>query len=80
MIRALLSITLSLVLVLTSHSAGMAKASPAAVDQMVICTGLGTTVIYTDADGRPTTTPHLCPDCVVHLDGAVVPPKDVEKK
>lgn len=68
MIRAYSALMLSFVLALTSHSAGMAKASPMAVDQMVICTGLGATVIYMDADGQPTAAPHICPDCLVHLD------------
>lgn len=44
-----------------------------AVGQMVICTGFGATVLYTDADGQPTSAPHLCPDCVMQAGVAIVP-------
>ncbi|WP_299610304.1 hypothetical protein [uncultured Tateyamaria sp.] len=74
MLRALLSIALSLVLLITSHSAAMARGAPHAVDQMVICSGTAVTTVYVDADGQPIETPHLCPDCAIHLLTALVPP------
>lgn len=73
MIRVLFAFFLSLILAFTSHSTAVANGAPMAVDQMVICTGFGATVIYTDADGMPTAAPHLCPDCVMHLDAGVLP-------
>ena len=73
MMRAFFALFLSLMLALTSHSVAVAKGAPAAVDQMVICTGHGATVVYTDAEGQPTTAPHLCPNCVMHLDEGVLP-------
>ncbi len=73
MIRAFSALFLSLILAMTGHSAAVARSAPDAVDQWVLCTGLGTTVIYTDAEGRPTAAPHLCPDCVVSLDAAILP-------
>jgi len=73
--RAVLSILLSLVLVVTSHSAAMARGGSDAVDRMVICTGHTAVVVYIGADGQPTTAPHLCPDCALHLLAAVLPPE-----
>lgn len=71
--RIYAALMLSLMLALTSHSSAVARTMPDAVGQMIICTGLGTTLVYTDANGQPTDVPHLCPDCVVHLVAATVP-------
>jgi hypothetical protein len=73
MTRPLIALLLALVLALTSTSVAVAKGSPMAVDRMVICTGLVASVVYTDADGQPTSAPHLCPDCVMHLTFGVLP-------
>lgn len=72
--RAVLSILLSLVLLVTSHSAAVARGAPHAVDQMVICSGTTVVVVYVDAEGQPITAPHLCPDCALHLLATVSPP------
>ncbi|MEM6566506.1 MAG: hypothetical protein AAF665_18795 [Pseudomonadota bacterium] len=45
----------------------IARGSAAASDQMVICTGHGFITIYTDANGAPTSAPHICPDCILSL-------------
>ncbi|MFL4468526.1 hypothetical protein ACERZ8_01050 [Tateyamaria armeniaca] len=66
MIRHLLSFALCLMLVVTSHGTGMARGSERAVDQMVICAGTQTSVVYIDSDGMPTQAPHHCPDCALH--------------
>ncbi len=42
-----------------------AAGTPPAADQMVICTGMGPRVIYVDAEGNPTSAPHICPDCAL---------------
>ena len=73
MIRAVLSLLLSLMLVVTSHSIGHARGADRAVDQMVICIGADALIVYIDADGQPTTAPHVCADCMLHgLDGDLV--------
>ena len=74
MMRHLTSLLLSFVLVLTSHSAAMARGSSTAVDQMVICSGTTVITVYVDRDGQPTEAPHLCPDCALHLLAAALPP------
>ncbi|APX13616.1 hypothetical protein [Tateyamaria omphalii] len=75
--RALYAIFLSLVLVVTSQSAAMARGSATAVDQIVICSGSTVVTVFVDSDGQPTTAPHLCPDCALHLLAAVIPPAAV---
>ncbi|WP_299046490.1 hypothetical protein [uncultured Tateyamaria sp.] len=74
MFRSLAALVLSLALVVTSHSAAMARGSATAVDQMVICTGATVMTVYVDRDGQPTKAPHLCPDCALHIFAAAVPP------
>lgn len=76
MIRALTSLMLCLMLVVTSHSAALARVGDRAADSMVICVGAEAVVVYVDAKGQPTHAPHICPDCTVHgLDaGALVAP------
>ncbi|WP_052249470.1 DUF2946 family protein [Tateyamaria sp. ANG-S1] len=76
MTRSFYAILLSLVLVVTSHSAAIARGSATAVDHIVICSGTTVTMVFIDAEGQPTETPHLCPDCVLHLLAAVLPFQD----
>ncbi|MEO0380936.1 MAG: hypothetical protein AAF252_11750 [Pseudomonadota bacterium] len=66
MMRSVLSLFLCAVFVLTSHSAGAARASDRAVDHMVICIGTQTAVIYLGAYGAPVAMPHHCPDCALN--------------
>ncbi|WP_299771287.1 hypothetical protein [uncultured Tateyamaria sp.] len=77
--RAVVSILLSLVLLATSYSAAVARGAPQAVDQMVICSGTTVAVVFIDTDGQPTTAPHLCPDCALHLFAAVAPFEAIPK-
>ncbi|MEM6374294.1 MAG: hypothetical protein AAF727_16175 [Pseudomonadota bacterium] len=65
MIARLLTLMLCLTLGLTSFSSGAARGGERAVDQLVICSGLQTSVIYLDANGTPTQSPHHCPDCAL---------------
>ena len=67
MIRVILPFLLVALLAVTSQSMAVARGAAAATGQMVICTGSGTTTVYTDAEGVPTTAPHICPDCIVSL-------------
>lgn len=61
-------------LVLTGQSMAVARGGSAATGQMVICTGEGTATVYTDAQGRPTSAPHFCPDCIVMAGAAPLVP------
>ena len=53
---------LVLTLVVSTQGAAFASGQSQAQDQVVICTGFGTHVIFVDADGDATTPPQLCPD------------------
>ncbi|MEO9650802.1 MAG: hypothetical protein ABJ360_06290 [Roseobacter sp.] len=65
---------LALMLVLTGQSMAVARGSMAAAGQMVICTGVGTTTVYIDAEGNPTAAPHVCPECIASLWDCVIQP------
>ena len=54
---------LSLLVALSGISMAAARAAPAPVGQMVICSGQGFAVVLVDVDGQPTRAAHLCPDC-----------------
>lgn len=77
MFRALISVCLSVSLLLTGIGAAVAGGAAPAVDRVVICSGHATTVLFVDAEGTPTSAPHLCPDCAMHL-LAGVPASDAE--
>ncbi|MCK8465343.1 hypothetical protein MUY35_15900 [Aliiroseovarius sp. S1339] len=65
MIRALFAYVLALTLTVTSFSLANARGSNPdignAID-MVICTGIGMTVLTVGPDGEPIESVHLCPD------------------
>ncbi|MGH1577358.1 hypothetical protein [Planktotalea sp.] len=63
----LLSAVLACVIALTAQSAAVARTMPDATGQMVICTGVGPTMVYVDENGEPTTPPQLCPDYALSL-------------
>ena len=64
---------LSLVLVLTAQSMAIARgANTGATDQIVICSGGASVTVYVDETGTPVDPPHICPDCMLHLLGAVL--------
>lgn len=67
MTRLLTSLTLALVLALTSQSMAVARGAAPATGQMVLCTGAGTVMVYTDAEGQPTSAPHICPDAALNV-------------
>ncbi|WP_417473323.1 hypothetical protein [Leisingera sp.] len=73
-LRRYLGLFLALAVALTAHSAAAAQGGRDATGTMVICTGMGAVVVYTDAEGQPVAAPHYCPDCVTHVLDAVVPP------
>ena len=65
--RTIISYLLALMLALTSQSMAVARGSAAAADQVVLCTGNGPVAIYIDAEGNPTTAPHICPDSALNV-------------
>ncbi|NNE50983.1 MAG: hypothetical protein HKN30_01095 [Sulfitobacter sp.] len=66
-LRPLLSLLIALTLALTSQSMAVARGASAAAGQMVICTGTGPQAVYVDAEGQPTSAPHICPDAALEL-------------
>ncbi len=65
--RKYLAITLSVMLVFTSHSMAVARGMPGPDGQMVICTGQGPVMISVDAQGNPVGPSHICPDAALSL-------------
>ncbi|MGJ8546644.1 MAG: hypothetical protein ACSHWZ_14450 [Sulfitobacter sp.] len=78
MCRRLFHIFLCLTLLLTAQSVAAQRGASAATGQMVICTGTGVMAVFVDAQGQPTTAPHICPDaafqvpCEAHAPMAVM--------
>lgn len=74
--RTGLAIALCLLLGLTGQAMAFAGASGPAEDRVVICSGHGSSVVYVDKDGQPTTPPELCLDCLTLLSAlAAEPPR-----
>ncbi len=73
-LRPFISLILALMLVLTSQSMAVARGAAAATGQMVLCTGAGPVAIYTDAEGKPTAAPHICPDAALNILAGVALP------
>ncbi len=72
-LRRILGLTLALVLVLASQSMAVARGQTMSAGQMVICTGAGIVVVHVDEKGQPTSAPHICPDCALHLLAGLTP-------
>lgn len=71
--RSYIAVLLAFVLAFTGHSMAAARGASPAIDQMVLCIGNGSVVVYMDENGAPTSAPHICPDCTVSLLDAIVP-------
>jgi hypothetical protein len=67
MVRLISSLALALMLALTSQSMAVARGASAATGQMVLCTGAGPVAVYVDAQGQPTSAPHICPDSALNV-------------
>lgn len=59
--------------VISGQAIAQAKGASPATGQMVLCTGTGPVVIYTDAEGQPTAPPHICPDCALAMMTGLTP-------
>lgn len=73
-IRPFLAFCLVMLLALTSQSMALARVAPDPSGQMVLCTGTGPIMVYTDDAGQPVGPPHFCPECALGLILAVAPP------
>lgn len=71
-LNRILPIALSLLVILTGQGMAASRGMDRVVGQMVLCTGTGPVVVYMDAEGQPTQDPHLCPEYVMTLLGAIV--------
>lgn len=61
-LRISLGLALALLVGVTGIGLAAARGQSPAAGQIVICAGLTTLVIWTDAEGNPTSAPHTCPD------------------
>ncbi len=59
---SLSALLLSLILAVTAQGMAFARGQAPAEGQMILCTGQGMVMVFTDADGRPTSPPQLCAD------------------
>ncbi|GAW36594.1 hypothetical protein RA2_03667 [Roseovarius sp. A-2] len=64
-LRSITALGLCLFLALTSVGLAVARGAAQPVGQMVLCTGEGTRTVLVDANGQPTTPPHICPECLL---------------
>jgi hypothetical protein len=73
MVRIFFAFCLSIIPALTSYSASMAQHAAGAAGKIVVCTSLGSSIIYTDIDGQPEAAPLFCPDYIIQLDSITLP-------
>ncbi|MGH1353923.1 MAG: hypothetical protein ACRBBS_02415 [Thalassovita sp.] len=64
-LRAYLGIALALMLAFTGQSMAIARGTPSASGQIVLCTGTGPISVLVDENGQPVGKPHICPDCAL---------------
>jgi hypothetical protein len=64
-VRAYLGILLALMLAFTGQSMAVARGTPSASGQIVLCTGTGPISVLVDENGQPVGKPHICPDCAL---------------
>ncbi|EEB83849.1 hypothetical protein [Roseobacter sp. GAI101] len=79
--RSFIAIALVLMLALTGQSMAVARGASAATGHMVLCTGSGPVAIYFDAQGKPTSAPHICPDSALNVAfDDMMPPLDAPER
>ncbi|MDF1802963.1 hypothetical protein [Thalassovita sp.] len=71
LLRAYLGVTLALMLALTGQSMAIARGTPSASGQIVLCTGTGPISVLVDENGQPVGKPHICPDCALSVFAAL---------
>lgn len=65
--RSLVALALALLMGVTSLGFAAARGQARIAGEIVICTGMGVTVVAVDAQGNPVGTPHICPDMALAL-------------
>lgn len=75
--RSYLGVFLALLLALTGQSMAVARGTPNAAGQIVMCTGTGPTVVSVDDTGQPVGPPYICPDFATSLFAATYLPPAV---
>lgn len=70
-LRIYLGITLALLLALTGQTMAVARGTPSASGQIILCTGTGPISVLVDENGRPVGKPHICPDCALSVFAAL---------
>ena len=66
-LRSLSALVLALMLALTGQTRGVARLGQPNTDAVSVCTGAGPVAIYVDAQGKPTSAPHICPDSALNV-------------
>lgn len=64
-LRSYLGIALALMMAFTGQSMAVARGTPSASGQIVLCTGTGPISVLVDENGQPVGKPHICPDCAL---------------
>jgi len=55
----------ALTLLVTAETMAMARGASPAVSETILCTSHGIERIHLDAEGAPTSAPHICPECLL---------------
>lgn len=66
-LRPFLGLLLALVMAATSLTMAVARGQARVAGEIVICTGMGISVVTVDAEGNPTGPAHICPDMALAL-------------
>ncbi|WP_074254826.1 hypothetical protein [Vannielia litorea] len=72
-LRSLISGLMLVTLLVAGQALAVARGQAPVAMQAVLCTGFGTQVIHLDAEGKPVSAPHLCPDGLAAMVEAHVP-------
>lgn len=71
LMRTYLGISLALMLALTGQSMAVARGTPSASGEIILCTGTGPISVLVDENGQPVGKPHICPDCALSVFAAL---------
>ncbi|OOY32951.1 hypothetical protein [Thioclava sp. F36-6] len=66
-----IGIAAALMLAMTSMTMAVARGQARVAGEVVLCTGYGVTTVSVDAEGKPTSPAHICPDMVLAMMAAV---------
>lgn len=66
-----------LALLVTAETMAMARGASPAVSETILCSAHGIERIPLDAEGEPTSAPHICPECLLFFGAPVDTPRSV---